>query len=240
MTLLIRHTDVLGGYEAGKGGGIVGGFNPLVPFRGWRTYSVANTYTDPAGVEFPAIRIRKISGPPTDTIAQVQAHYTGLFGDDARLDELREQYAMTPNALPNAVDRQALAGFFFWSSWSASTDRPGETGLSYTSNWPHEPIVGNELPGSAAIWSIVSIILLLAGIAGMVWYHGKHAEEPDPAVPQKDPLVNAVATPSMTSCLFATPIEMLPRSTSSVARRATTALAARSRDGCPHGYMEVL
>ena len=138
-----------------------------------------------------------VSADRAAAIAEVQAHYTGLFGDDARLDKLREQYAMTPNALVNAADREALAGFFFWSSWSASTDRPGESGLSYTSNWPHEPIVGNTLTGGAAIWSIASIILLLGGIAGMIWFHNRHPEEPDPAVPQKDPLVNAVATPSM-------------------------------------------
>ena len=138
-----------------------------------------------------------VSADRAAAIAQVQEHYTGLFGDDARLDKLREQYAMTPNALTNAADRQALAGFFFWSSWSASTDRPGESGLSYTSNWPHEPIVGNTLTSGAAIWSIASIILLLGGIAGMIWFHNRHPEEPDPAVPQKDPLINAVATPSM-------------------------------------------
>jgi nitric oxide reductase subunit B len=130
-------------------------------------------------------------------IGEVQRHYGFLFGDAPGYDALREKYAMTANALPNAVDRKALAGFFFWSSWSASTDRPGEQGLSYTSNWPHEPIVGNTLPTSAALWSIVSIILLIAGIALMAWVHNRHPEEPDPAVPQRDPLVNAVATPSM-------------------------------------------
>jgi nitric oxide reductase subunit B len=130
-------------------------------------------------------------------IQQVAKHYTDLFGDSEALQQQREQYAMSDNALPRAEDRKALSGFFFWSSWSASTDRPGEKDLSYTSNWPHEPLVGNELPGSAAIWSIVSIVLLIAAIAGMVLYHNAHAEEPDPAVPQRDPLVNAVATPSM-------------------------------------------
>jgi nitric oxide reductase subunit B len=130
-------------------------------------------------------------------VAQVERHYTELFGDAPALDALREQYAMTANALPRAEDRKALAGFFFWSAWSATTDRPGETGLSYTSNWPHEPLVGNQLTTSAAMWSIASIILLLAGIAGMAWYHTAHAEMPDPKVPAHDPLLNAVATPSM-------------------------------------------
>ena len=132
-----------------------------------------------------------------DAITQVASHYTALFGDTAALDGLREKYAMTSNALPRAEDRDALAAFFFWSSWAASTDRPGKQGLTYTSNWPHEPIVGNTLTGTSAMWTVASIILLLAGIAGMVWYHTAHAEEPDPRVPERDPLINAVPTPSM-------------------------------------------
>jgi nitric oxide reductase subunit B len=138
-----------------------------------------------------------VSRERAEAIGQVRSHYEGLFGSDARLDKLREQYAMTPDALPQEADRKALSGFFFWSAWSAATDRPGEAGLSYTSNWPHEPIVGNTLTTGAAMWSLASIILLLAGIAGMVWYQTRHAEEPDPKVPERDPLVNAVATPSM-------------------------------------------
>ena len=130
-------------------------------------------------------------------IAQVRDHYTGLFGTEPALDKLREQYAMTPNALTRIEDRDALAAFFFWSSWAAATDRPGEQGLSYTSNWPHEPLVRNTLTGSASMWTIASIILLLGGIAGMVWFHARHREDPDPVVPERDPLVNAVATPSM-------------------------------------------
>jgi len=130
-------------------------------------------------------------------IAQVAAHYIDLFGTTAALDGLREKYAMTANALPRTEDREALAAFFFWSAWSAVTDRPGAKGLSYTSNWPHEPVVGNVLTGTASMWTIASIILLLAGIAGMVWYHTSHAEEPDPRVPERDPLINAVPTASM-------------------------------------------
>jgi len=138
-----------------------------------------------------------VSAERATAIAEVAAHYTGLFGKEPAYAKLRGQYAMTPDALPRAEDRKALSGFFFWSSWSASTDRPGETGLSYTSNWPHEPLVGNTLPGSAAMWSIVSIILLLAGIAAMVWYQGAHGGHPDPTIPERDPLINAVPTPSM-------------------------------------------
>ena len=145
--------------------------------------------------------------PETDTlvvsaergkaIRSTAAHYAGLFGTEPGLDVLREQYAMTADTLPDAADRDALTAFFFWASWSASTDRPGETGLSYTSNWPHEPLVGNELTTGSAVWSVVSIVLLIAGIAAMLWYHGAQHEPAPPVAPASDPLLGARPTPSM-------------------------------------------
>jgi nitric oxide reductase subunit B len=138
-----------------------------------------------------------VSAERAKAIREVAGHYEGLFGNDASLANLRDQYAMTDNALPVLQDRKALAAFFFWSAWAAATDRPGETNLSYTSNWPHEPLVGNTLTGSAAIWSMVSIILLLAGIAAMLWLHGSRKHEEEARAPKGDPLFNAPATPSM-------------------------------------------
>jgi len=149
-----------------------------------------NTYDATTGVLVVSVERAR-------AIAVVVRHYEGVFGDEPTLAKLREQYAMTDNTLPRAEDRHALGAFFFWSAWSTATDRPGETGLSYTSNWPHEPLVGNTLAATASIWTVVSIVLLIAGIAGMVWYHTAHAEAPDPIVPANDPLLGAAATPSM-------------------------------------------
>lgn len=130
-------------------------------------------------------------------IRAVAGHYDSVFGSDPALAQLREQYAMVDDTVPARADREALTAFFFWSAWAAATDRPGEEGLSYTSNWPHEPMVGNTMTTSAAMWSMVSIILLLAGIAAMLWLHGagKHEEEAVP--PKADPLSGANVTPSM-------------------------------------------
>jgi nitric oxide reductase subunit B len=156
-------------------------------------------------------------------MAEVAKHYEDLFGNDASLEKLREQYAMGDNLVTDAADRKALTGFFFWSSWSAATDRPGETGESYTSNWPHEPIIGNTMTTSSAMWSIASIILLIGGIAGMIWFHSAHKEEPDPVVPKSDPLINAVATPSS---------RRRSRSAPSTGRsRRASGTSARSRRG---------
>ena len=149
-----------------------------------------NTYDAASGViTVPADRAQ--------AIREVAAHYDALFGNDSSLAALRSQYAMTPGTLPDRADRQALTAFFFWTSWAAATDRPGETGLSYTSNWPHEPLVGNTMTSSAAVWSMVSICLLLAAIAAMLWLHGSRKHEAEAQPPQADPLLGAVATPSM-------------------------------------------
>ncbi|MBI3347362.1 MAG: nitric-oxide reductase large subunit [Burkholderiales bacterium] len=149
-----------------------------------------NTYDAETGV-------LKVSPARAQAIRAVAAHYAGLFGTDPALAKLREQYAMTEGALPEATDRQALTGFFFWAAWATATDRPGEAGLSYTSNWPHEPLVGNTMTTTSAMWSMASIVLLLAGIAAMLWLHGREAHEPEAVVPKADPLAGIKATPSM-------------------------------------------
>ncbi|MBI3547377.1 MAG: cbb3-type cytochrome c oxidase subunit I, partial [Gammaproteobacteria bacterium] len=138
-----------------------------------------------------------VSKDRAQAIRQVAAHYTGLFGHDPTLDKLREQYAMTSESLTESSDREALSGFFFWTAWSAATNRPGETDISYTSNWPHEPLVDNMPTAGNGIWSMVSIIFLIAGIAGMIWFHSAHREDADPTVPKNDPLIDLKPTPSM-------------------------------------------
>ncbi|CAM3901596.1 nitric-oxide reductase large subunit [Roseateles saccharophilus] len=149
-----------------------------------------NTYDDASGDV-------RVTDARAQVIREVAAHYEGLFGTDPALEKLRDQYAMTAGALPEAEQRKALAAFFFWTAWSATTDRPGEAGLSYTSNWPHEPMVGNTMSTSAAMWSMASIILLLAGIAAMLWLHKADEGDTVAVVPKADPLLGAKATPSM-------------------------------------------
>ncbi|NEX62408.1 nitric-oxide reductase large subunit [Noviherbaspirillum galbum] len=149
-----------------------------------------NTYQADTGV-------LSVSEERAAAILDTATHYDGLFGNDASLEKLREQYAMNAGSLPQQADRHALTAFFFWSSWSAATDRPEETGLSYTSNWPHEPLIGNTPSAHAGVWSIASVILMIAAIAGMLFMHSRHQEEGDPVAPKNDPLFSLKATPSM-------------------------------------------
>ena len=130
-------------------------------------------------------------------IKEVKQHYINLFGDDASLNHLREQYAMGSGLLPDQADLEALPAFIFWSSWSAATNRPGETDLSYTSNWPHEPLVDNTPTAGTGIWSIASVIFMIAAIVGMIFLRSTNKEESDPKPLESDPLFDLKPTPSM-------------------------------------------
>ncbi len=127
----------------------------------------------------------------------VAAHYRSVFSGAPETARLREQYAMRDNPVPDAGRREALAAFVFWSAWSAVTSRPGQE-ISYTSNWPAEPLVGNVPTSTTYIWTFASIFFLIAGVAALVWYHAATAgREAPPQVPEQDPLSGLALTPSM-------------------------------------------
>jgi len=106
-------------------------------------------------------------------------------------------YAIPADAVSSPERLRQLTAFYFWSSWAASTNRPDDT-ISYTSNWPHEPLVGNLPTGDNIVWTGVSIIMLLAGISAMGWWYAwkRKEDEEDPEPPKDDPLSRWEATPS--------------------------------------------
>lgn len=117
-------------------------------------------------------------------------HYSDVFRNG------RAEYAIPKGAVTDPDRLKRLSAFFFWTSWAACTNRPGSD-ISYTNNWPYEPLVGNRATGETVVWTGVSIIMLLAGISSMVWWHAasKSAEE-TATIPDEDPLSSWVATPS--------------------------------------------
>jgi nitric oxide reductase subunit B len=130
-------------------------------------------------------------------------HYSGLFTNRAPGDQqLRELYAMPQNATLTSDEAHALTGFIFWTAWATATQRPGDT-ISYTSNWPHEPLVGNTPAGSIFLWTFISIFVLLGGIGGIVWYYAREFDvwrrdiEPVEGFAAKDVFAGATVTPSM-------------------------------------------
>lgn len=107
-----------------------------------------------------------------------------------------KEYAIQSNALSDEMKLRQLNSFFFWTSWASVTNRPHNT-ISYTSNFPSEPLVGNVPTSSAVVWTGVSVIMLLAGIGWMVWYYAaKEMEYVSEEIPYSDPLVGLSITPS--------------------------------------------
>ncbi|MCC7012966.1 MAG: nitric-oxide reductase large subunit [Planctomycetes bacterium] len=138
-----------------------------------------------------------VSDARAQALASTAQHYQQLFGGDEALAELREAYALHDDAVVDPRQLEALSAFFFWSSWACTTERPG-VAYTYTNNWPHEPLVGNEPTSSNVLWSVVSIFALLAGIAGMAWFvAARRAGESEPVAPARDPLAALELTPSM-------------------------------------------
>lgn len=124
-------------------------------------------------------------------------YYHRLFSDAPELRKTRQAYAMKEATLPSAERREKLTHFFFWTSWVASTERTPD-GATYTNNWPHEPLIGNVPTAENIIWSVVSVILLIAGVGGLIWtwaFMQKHDEE-EPQAPNADPITTFALTAS--------------------------------------------
>ena len=118
------------------------------------------------------------------------AHYQTVFRNGVI------EYAIPADTVSTDQRARHLSAFFSWSAWATVTNRPGST-ISYTQNWPHEPLVGNVPTGESVVWTGVSIIMLLAGISAMGWWYAARREEGEASEPPAtDPLQSWEATPS--------------------------------------------
>ena len=136
-------------------------------------------------------------------IAVVQNHFRDLY--QARTPEaqkLRVDYAFPVHTRLSDADAHAVAAFYFWTSWAASTERPGKT-ITYTSNRPHEPLVGNQPTATILLWSLISILVLLGGIGALVWFYAREFDvwradsTPDGGFATFDFMDKLTLTPSM-------------------------------------------
>jgi nitric oxide reductase subunit B len=138
----------------------------------------------------PATRTITVDPVRNEAFRANLAHYTDVFSNG------RSDYAIPAGAVTDETRLRQLASFFFWTSWAATAHRPGDD-ISYTNNWPYEPLVGNRPTGEAVVWTGVSIIMLLAGISAMAWwYASRRSAEEESAPPELDPLGAWEATPS--------------------------------------------
>ena len=125
-----------------------------------------------------------------EAFRQLASYYSNVFAQG------RKEYAIPRGALTNSAKQQQLAAFFWWTAWAASTERPGSA-ITYTNNWPHEPLVANGPTPGAIAWSSASVFFLIAGIGGMVWWYASREKTAEHGpYPATDPFLGLKPTAS--------------------------------------------
>lgn len=144
-----------------------------------------------------------VSKDRAEAFQHLSNYYGGIFMEDPDLDEIRNHYAIPKNTIKDQNRMIDMNSFFFWSTWAASTNRIGSD-ITYTNNWPNEDLIDNRPTGAMVIWSVVSFVMLLAGVGALTWYFAvqRHKETPGEGVyPERDPLLALSPTPSMKATL---------------------------------------
>lgn len=155
----------------------------------------ANTYNP----ETKSVTISKIR---EEAIKSNMTYYSKLFLGDPEMKETLDAYSIPMGALKDPERARLFNAFLFWASWSCSTNRPGEN-VTYSHNWPPDPMIGNVQTGSLILWTGFSVIMLLVGIALLAFYHAKQREMKPEKIdyPKKDPLIGFNPTKSMKATL---------------------------------------
>lgn len=108
-----------------------------------------------------------VLAPPEVTSFRNQiARWSAYFSRPTSSAGLPTAYITEPHEL------RQLTAFFAWTAWASVSNRPGKT-YSYTNNFPYDPAVGNVPTSAAVLWSALSLIALLAGIALVLFAFGK-------------------------------------------------------------------
>jgi len=104
--------------------------------------------------------------PETAAYRRQIAYWADYFLGPERNGGLRRGLVSDPTEI------HQLSAFVAWTAWASVTNRPGEN-YSYTNNFPYDPDVGNAPIPGALVWSALSLIMLLAGIATVLVLFGK-------------------------------------------------------------------
>jgi nitric oxide reductase subunit B len=173
-----------------------------------RQYGGASSSTarDKVVADFKTNRYDARADTVTYTDAQASAfralvgHYTAYFGPESAANGL------LPEAITDPVQVKQLTAYFAWSAWAGSTLRP-DKGYSYTNNWPPEPLVGNTLTADVVVWSVLSLIVLLAGIGVLFAAFGRWGERMGWRGRQADtisfrPPGDVAVTPTQRACAY--------------------------------------
>jgi nitric oxide reductase subunit B len=79
---------------------------------------------------------------------------------------------LKPYLITDATELAQFTAFVNWAAWVSVANRPGDQ-FSYTNNFPYDPTVGNVPTGATLLWSALSLVVLLGGIATVLLIFGR-------------------------------------------------------------------
>lgn len=144
--------------------------------------------------QFKPNRYNRDTGALTLTAAQTQglqkvfADYHTLLSKGSAVHSIPKDWFTDNTQIRN------VTAFFAWTAWAASTNRPNAP-FSYTANFPHDELIGNQAPGQFLIWSIVSVIVLIAAIALFLFVYLTQEDAEEVQAVADRPAIR-IATPS--------------------------------------------
>jgi nitric oxide reductase subunit B len=140
--------------------------------------SGATHLRDPDALNAEVARILKENrySPVSDTLSFTEAE-ADSFGRQQGL--WREYFAapahnggLAAGLIQDSTQLHELTAFFAWAAWASAARRPGKT-YSYTNNFPYDPLAGNVPTSGAVLWSAMSLVILLGGIAAVLFAFGR-------------------------------------------------------------------
>jgi nitric oxide reductase subunit B len=114
----------------------------------------------------PATRVLDYTGEEAASFRGQQAVWADYFSSPQKSAGLPAKIITDPQEI------RQLTAFFAWTAWASVANRPGRP-YSYTNNFPYDPDAGNTLSGDAILWSALSLIALLGGIALVLFVFGR-------------------------------------------------------------------
>jgi nitric oxide reductase subunit B len=129
-----------------------------------------------------------LTAAQTQGLQQVFTDYQTLLAHGSRVHSIPEGWFNDSQQIHD------VTAFFTWTAWAASANRPGAP-FSYTANWPHDALIGNQPPPQFIVWSIVSVVVLIAAIALFLFVYITQ-EDPTDVKPVATRPAIRIATPS--------------------------------------------
>jgi nitric oxide reductase subunit B len=107
-----------------------------------------------------------LTAPQAAVYRQQIDYWAAYFREPSRNGGLKA------NLISDPAELRQFTAFVMWAAWASVAERPGQD-YSYTNNFPYDPTVGNLPTSGALLWSALSLMVLLAGIATVLLAFGK-------------------------------------------------------------------